>query len=89
MLTLTRREGESIVIGDSIRVTVRAIKGRHVRIMISAPSGVPIYREELYEAIEAENRAAAQTQAQLPQQVRGLSVQLTTEVPSQKKKGKS
>lgn len=91
MLTLTRREGESIVIGDTIRVTVKSIRGRHARLMISAPSGVPIYREEVYLAIEAENRAAAQAAAQLqgelPKGLGGVAVQLSGLKP--KKKGES
>ncbi len=88
MLTLTRREGESIVIGDTIRVTVKSVRGRHARLMISAPSGVPIYREEVYRAIEEENRAAAAaaSQAALPADVGKLAVRLQTE-PKPKSKG--
>jgi carbon storage regulator len=68
MLTLTRKEGESIVIGGSIRVTVKSIRGRNVRLMVAAPDGVAIYREELYLAIQEANRAAAQIQGDLPQE---------------------
>lgn len=86
MLTLTRGIGESIVIGDDIVVTVKSIRGRHARLMISAPSGIPIYREEVYKAIEAENRAAAQVQADLPPGLGTLAVQLNTG-PKPTKKG--
>lgn len=86
MLTLTRGIGESIVIGDDIVVTVKSIRGRHARLMISAPSGIPIYREEVYKAIEAENRAAAQVQADLPPRLGNLAVQLNAG-PKPTKKG--
>lgn len=88
MLTLTRREGESIVIGDTIRVTVKSIRGRHARLMISAPSGVPIYREEVYRAIEAENRAAAQSQGPLPAGLGKIAVSLSAGSERKKKGGK-
>ena len=78
MLTLTRREGESIVIGDTIRVTVKSVRGRHARLMISAPAGIPIYREEVYQAIEEENRAAAASRALLPAQLSRVAVRLDT-----------
>lgn len=53
MLCLTRREGESIIIGDAIRVTVLAVKGNQVRIGISAPREVRIDREEVRAAKDA------------------------------------
>lgn len=59
MLVLTRRMDESIVIGDDIRVKVVAIKGDHVRLGVEAPKATPIHREEVYEEIQKENRAAA------------------------------
>jgi len=59
MLVLTRRMDESIVIGDDIRVKVVAIKGDHVRLGVEAPRANPIHREEVYEEIQQENRAAA------------------------------
>lgn len=49
MLVLTRREGESLVIEDDIKVTVLSIKGNQVRIGIDAPESVPIHRQELLE----------------------------------------
>ncbi len=48
MLVLTRKSGESITIGDDIRVTVMAVKGNQVKIGIEAPSETKVYREEIY-----------------------------------------
>jgi carbon storage regulator len=59
MLILTRRPGERVVIGDEILVTVMGVSGHTVRLGIAAPSGVPIYREEIWLAVKEENRAAA------------------------------
>ena len=47
MLVLSRKPNESILIGDSIRITVSSIRGSHVRIGIEAPASVPVLREEL------------------------------------------
>jgi carbon storage regulator len=60
MLILTRRIGESITIGDHIKVHVIDIKGRQVRLGIEAPSKMNVYRQEIYERIVEENRSAAQ-----------------------------
>jgi carbon storage regulator len=60
MLVLTRKIGETFVVGDDITVTVvDIVGGNKVRIGINAPASVPVYREEVWEAIQAENRAAA------------------------------
>ena len=58
MLVLTRKIGESITIDDDICITVVQIKGKQVRIGIDAPKETKIYREEVYSAIQEENRAA-------------------------------
>ncbi len=58
MLVLTRRPGESIVVGENIVVTVIEIKGGQVRIGIDAPREVDVYREEIYEQVRQENLAA-------------------------------
>ena len=59
MLTLTRKSGEAIRIGDDIRIVVRDVRGRQVRIGIDAPADVPIHREEIYLRIRQENSQAA------------------------------
>ena len=59
MLTLTRKSGECIRIGDDIRIVIRDVRGRQVRIGIEAPGDVPIHREEVYIRIREENAQAA------------------------------
>lgn len=59
MLILTRRLGEGIQIGEGITVKVVDVKGKHVKIGITAPNELPIYREEIYEKIQAENRLSS------------------------------
>ena len=63
MLQLSRKAGETIVIGDDIRITVMQVAGGSVRVGIEAPRSVPVYREELWLAVQAENRAAADASA--------------------------
>jgi carbon storage regulator len=59
MLIITRRPGERIVLGDDIVVTLMEISGQTARIGIAAPKELPVYREEIWEAVKAENQAAA------------------------------
>ena len=61
MLVLTRKLGESITIGDHIRITVIAIKGNQVKLGIEAPAHTNVHREEVYTRIIEENRKAAAT----------------------------
>lgn len=59
MLILTRRLGEGIQIGEGITVKIVDVKGKHVKIGITAPNELAIYREEIYEKIQAENRLSS------------------------------
>jgi carbon storage regulator len=54
MLILTRRVGESVVIGDEITVTVLDLKGNQIRLGIQAPKDVPVHREEVYVRLQEE-----------------------------------
>ena len=54
MLILTRRAGETLMIGDQVSVTVLGVKGNQVRIGVTAPKEVSVHREEIYERIKAE-----------------------------------
>jgi carbon storage regulator len=54
MLVLTRRVGETLMIGDDVTVTALGVKGNQVRIGIDAPREVAVHREEIYERIKAE-----------------------------------
>ena len=55
MLILTRRTGETVMVGDDITITVLGVKGNQVRVGIKAPRDVPVHREEIYERIKQEN----------------------------------
>jgi carbon storage regulator len=59
MLVLTRKVGESIAIGDQIKVRVVEVKGNSIRIGIDAPADFRIYREEIYLKVQEQNRLAA------------------------------
>lgn len=60
MLVLARRSGECIMIGDQIEVSVVEIRGEQVKLGIKAPRSVGVYRSEVFEAIQQENRRAAE-----------------------------
>ncbi len=59
MLILTRRVGETLMIGDDVTVTVLGVKGNQVRIGVSAPKNVAVHREEIYERIRKEKEVDA------------------------------
>jgi len=54
MLILTRRVGETLVIGDDVTVTVLSVRGNQVRIGVNAPKSVTVHREEIYQRIQQE-----------------------------------
>ncbi len=60
MLVLSRQRDESIMIGDKVVVTIVDIRGDKVRLGIEAPQEIPVHRQEVYEAIQRENRRAGQ-----------------------------
>ena len=59
MLILTRRIGESLMIGDNINVTVLGIRGNQVRIGVNAPKDVAVHREEIFEKIQNEKKSGS------------------------------
>src|SRR5687767_13365681 len=60
VLVLTRKVGEGIAIGDDVKIVVMQIKGKQVRLGIKASSSTAVHREEIYQKIQDENRAASQ-----------------------------
>jgi carbon storage regulator len=58
MLILTRRVGETVVIGNDVTVTILGVKGNQVRVGINAPKTVAVHREEIYERIKREQDSA-------------------------------
>ena len=61
MLILTRRVGESVMIGDEVAVTVLGVKGNQVRIGVDAPKNVAVHREEIFERIKSEKQPPRMT----------------------------
>ena len=66
MLILSRKISEKIMIGDDISISIIEIRGDQVRIGVDAPKTVKVYRQEVFDAIKAENKAAVQSAAVLP-----------------------
>lgn len=58
MLALSRKKGEAIVINNNVEVTILEIKGEQIKLGISAPKEVPVYRKEVYAQIQDANKAA-------------------------------
>jgi carbon storage regulator len=76
MLIITRRPGEKIMVGEDVVVEVIEVSGSSVRIGIAAPKSIPVYREEIWAAVQAENRAAAASEVdQLPDDLPAQSKQ--------------
>lgn len=65
MLSFTRKAGQAILIGDKIKITVKEVRGHQARLVIEAPREIPVFREELYKQIAAENARAAAKGADL------------------------
>ncbi len=63
MLILTRRVGETLMVGDDVTVTVLGVKGNQVRIGVNAPKDVSVHREEIYQRIQKEKADAKQIDA--------------------------
>ena len=76
MLTLTRKAGQKIRIGDDIEIVVREIRGRQVRLGISAPNGMTVYREELYQQILAEGEGSGESDDKQPAPSPGEEVEV-------------
>lgn len=69
MLVLSRQRDESIIIGDNVVVTIVDVRGDKVRLGIEAPIEIPVHRQEVYEAIQRENRKAAEIKPEDAQQI--------------------
>jgi carbon storage regulator len=67
MLILTRRVGETLMIGDEVSVTVLGVKGNQVRIGVNAPKTVSVHREEIYERIQREKSGDAPVSDENPE----------------------
>ena len=66
MLILSRKINEKIMIGDDISISIIEIRGDQVRIGVDAPKTVKVFRQEVFDAIRAENKAASESSAKLP-----------------------
>jgi carbon storage regulator len=64
MLVLSRQRDESIMVGDNVQITIVDIRGDKVRLGIVAPTEIPVHRKEVYDAIQRENRKAAEVSAE-------------------------
>jgi carbon storage regulator len=60
MLILTRRPGESIYLGDDIKITVLSVQGKQIKVGLEVPDDMPVYREEVYLRVQEQNKMAFQ-----------------------------
>ena len=79
MLVLTRRENESVVIGDNVEITILYVSGNKVRLGISAPKDIPIHRKEVYQAIQLQMRKNGNEEA-IEEGTAALAERLTAEL---------
>ncbi|UCD63416.1 MAG: carbon storage regulator CsrA [Candidatus Zixiibacteriota bacterium] len=86
MLILTRKLGESINIGEDIKISVLGIHGRQVRIGIDAPLDVVVHREEIYVKIQEENRKASKS---IPSDFKGMVQLIKGKIKGDKKESES
>ena len=71
MLVLTRKKNQKIMIGDDIEITIVDIRNEQIKLGISAPNHIKVFRKEVYDANQEENKAA--TESVSPEQLKGLS----------------
>ena len=81
MLILTRRVGETVMIGNDITVTVLGVKGNQVRVGVNAPKEVAVHREEIYERIKREEQAAGGAGKRPADRHRILRASSSTQMP--------
>ena len=67
MLILSRRVNEKIIIGENVSISVIEIRGDQVRLGVDAPKNVKVFRQEVFDAIKAENKAAAESAPVFPE----------------------
>jgi carbon storage regulator len=72
MLALTRKKDEAIVINNNIEVTILEVRGDQVKIGITAPKSVPVYRKEIYVQIQEANKASAEETANAMEALKNL-----------------
>jgi len=78
MLILSRKINEKIMIGDDISVSIIEIRGDQVRIGVDAPRNVKVFRQEVYDAILAENKAASKSASVIPSLDFGKNIKKTS-----------
>ena len=82
MLVLTRKIGEAVAIGDDIKIIVMQVKGKQVRLGIKAGTQTTVHREEVYQRIVEENKAAASSVGELPRGDASQMIRQQVETPS-------